>query len=89
MTIDLQNATAEDVVRALITLDGLRVAAEELRPGDRIIYRRRRGVIHQTIVADAHPLAGHGVHGWWSITTTNGDSWECSPRNTGQYRLPS
>jgi len=68
MTIDLQSATAEDVVRALITLDGLTVAAEELRPGDRIIYRRR-GVIHETIVADAHRLGrkvaahAHGAEG--------------------------
>jgi len=86
MTIDLQSATAEDVVRALITLDGLTVAAEELRPGDRIIYRRR-GVIHETIVADAHQLDRRDA--WWSISTTDGDGWECSPRNRGQYRLPS
>jgi hypothetical protein len=85
-TIDLQQATSEDVIRALLTLDGLAVRAEELRPGDRIIYRHC-GASHETIVADAHAL--NNRHGWWSITTTAGDSWECSPRNRGQYRLPA
>lgn len=90
MTIDLTTVTEEDVIRALILLDGLAVPASDLHPGDRIVYRRR-GVIHQTIVADAHPLDGavqtRREAIWWSITTTNGDTWECSPKNRGQYRV--
>lgn len=88
MTIDLTTVTEEDVTRALILLDGLAVPAADLRSGDRIVYRRG-GVIHQTIVADAHPLDGAVPtrREWWSITTTNGDTWECSPKNRGQYRV--
>jgi hypothetical protein len=82
--LDLTAATAEDVIRALLTLEGLATPAEELEPGDRIVYRSR-GVTHDTIVADAHALEHQP--GWWSITTTAGDSWHCSGRNRGQYRL--
>lgn len=86
--LDLTEATAEDVIRALLTLEGLAVPAEELRAGDRIVYRRL-GVTHETLIADAHPLETAGRRdGWWSITTTAGDSWQCSGRNRSQYRLP-
>lgn len=75
--------TAQEVKEALELLDGLTVAAADLRARDRIVYRRHGEIIVSRVLAT---WPAELTPGWVTIETER-EIWSCSPRNRGQYRI--
>lgn len=86
--------TPGDLVGLLCSLDQLRVPANELRPGDMVVFRHPRdGVFHPASVevsrvADPHAITPR----WWLLhlrTDTEVLGFTCAPDSRTCYRSAS
>lgn len=73
-------------VRALLTVERLRVRAADLRAGDVVLHLRGPVISVATVAAvTGWPLPGAG--GSLTVTTENGGRWTCTPDDRSFLRV--